>query len=198
MHRHPQLAVEAEDLPQVPLQVLDVVADAAHAELAEVGEVLADLRGVEVELLGQRLRRDRLDAGGFELVQAAEVDRQPVGGELGDLFGGGLPLVRQNSQANQNRPNRRQGKALSGSEACVTIPRMAQTASPPRPAPDTARISALRPRATSRSAEFTAKAIVLGVLFGLIFGASTVYLGLRAGLTCQRLDSRSRCSPSRC
>ena len=31
--------------------------------------------------------------------------------------------------------------------------------------------------------EFTAKAIVLGVLFGLLFGASTVYLGLRAGLT---------------
>jgi putative OPT family oligopeptide transporter len=32
-------------------------------------------------------------------------------------------------------------------------------------------------------AEFTTKAIVLGVLFGLLFGASTVYLGLRAGLT---------------
>src|SRR5437867_4575240 len=31
--------------------------------------------------------------------------------------------------------------------------------------------------------EFTLKAIVLGVVFGLIFGASTVYLGLRAGLT---------------
>src|SRR5215510_5800404 len=31
--------------------------------------------------------------------------------------------------------------------------------------------------------EFTAKAVVLGVFFGLIFGASTVYLGLRAGLT---------------
>src|SRR5213595_684569 len=31
--------------------------------------------------------------------------------------------------------------------------------------------------------EFTAKAIVIGVLFGLLFGASTVYLGLRAGLT---------------
>src|SRR5437867_7897380 len=31
--------------------------------------------------------------------------------------------------------------------------------------------------------EFTPKAIVLGVVFGLIFGASTVYLGLRAGLT---------------
>jgi uncharacterized oligopeptide transporter (OPT) family protein len=32
-------------------------------------------------------------------------------------------------------------------------------------------------------AEFTLKAIVIGVIFGLIFGASTVYLGLRAGLT---------------
>jgi putative OPT family oligopeptide transporter len=32
-------------------------------------------------------------------------------------------------------------------------------------------------------AEFTVKAIVLGALFGLLFGASTVYLGLRAGLT---------------
>ena len=32
-------------------------------------------------------------------------------------------------------------------------------------------------------AEFTTKAIILGALFGLLFGASTVYLGLRAGLT---------------
>jgi putative OPT family oligopeptide transporter len=32
-------------------------------------------------------------------------------------------------------------------------------------------------------AEFTLKAILLGSVFGLIFGASTVYLGLRAGLT---------------
>src|SRR5688572_25923604 len=37
--------------------------------------------------------------------------------------------------------------------------------------------------ATQSPAEFTAKAILLGALFGLIFGASTVYLGLRAGLT---------------
>ena len=37
--------------------------------------------------------------------------------------------------------------------------------------------------ATQSPAEFTAKAIVLGAAFGLIFGASTVYLGLRAGLT---------------
>jgi putative OPT family oligopeptide transporter len=37
--------------------------------------------------------------------------------------------------------------------------------------------------ASQSPAEFTAKAVVLGVLFGLVFGASTVYLGLRAGLT---------------
>ena len=76
--------VEAEDLPQVRAQLLDVVADAADAELAEVGEVLANLRRVQVELLGQRLRRDRPHAGGVERVQAAQVDRQPVGGQLGD------------------------------------------------------------------------------------------------------------------
>lgn len=32
-------------------------------------------------------------------------------------------------------------------------------------------------------AEFSIKAIVLGIIFGLIFGAATVYLALRAGLT---------------
>jgi putative OPT family oligopeptide transporter len=37
--------------------------------------------------------------------------------------------------------------------------------------------------ASQAPAEFTLKAILIGVLFGLIFGASTVYLGLRAGLT---------------
>jgi putative OPT family oligopeptide transporter len=37
--------------------------------------------------------------------------------------------------------------------------------------------------ASQSMAEFTAKAVILGVLFGLLFGASTVYLGLRAGLT---------------
>ena len=77
--------IESEDRPQVPLQLLDVVADAADAELAEVRQVLPNLGGVELELLGQRLRGDRLDAGRVERVQAAKVDRQPPGGELGDL-----------------------------------------------------------------------------------------------------------------
>src|SRR5436190_4001366 len=54
-----------------------------------------------------------------------------------------------------------------------------QREAPPAPAPK------FQPyvRASESPAEFTAKAVVLGVLFGLIFGASTVYLGLRAGLT---------------
>jgi putative OPT family oligopeptide transporter len=37
--------------------------------------------------------------------------------------------------------------------------------------------------ATQSPAEFTLRAVVIGALFGLLFGASTVYLGLRAGLT---------------
>ena len=37
--------------------------------------------------------------------------------------------------------------------------------------------------ASQSPAEFTLKAVLIGVVFGLIFGASTVYLGLRAGLT---------------
>ena len=31
--------------------------------------------------------------------------------------------------------------------------------------------------------EFSVKAIILGAFFGILFGAVTVYLGLRAGLT---------------
>src|SRR5438128_3015286 len=37
--------------------------------------------------------------------------------------------------------------------------------------------------ASQSPAEFTLRAVILGSLFGLLFGASTVYLGLRAGLT---------------
>ncbi len=33
------------------------------------------------------------------------------------------------------------------------------------------------------TAEFTVKAVILGSIFGIIFGAATVYLALRAGLT---------------
>ncbi len=51
------------------------------------------------------------------------------------------------------------------------------------PRPETARAFQPYVPDSQSPAEFTLKAIVLGVIFGLIFGASTVYLGLRAGLT---------------
>ncbi len=57
----------------------------------------------------------------------------------------------------------------------------APTAAPPdAPAP-----AAFQPYVPASTVlpEFTPRAIVLGALFGLLFGASTVYLGLRAGLT---------------
>jgi putative OPT family oligopeptide transporter len=60
---------------------------------------------------------------------------------------------------------------------------MAQPPTPSRHAADAPRTFTPYVAADQSVAEFTAKAIFLGVLFGLIFGASTVYLGLRAGLT---------------
>jgi putative OPT family oligopeptide transporter len=50
-------------------------------------------------------------------------------------------------------------------------------------APDAPRAFQPYVPASQSPAEFTIKAIVIGSLFGLLFGASTVYLGLRAGLT---------------
>ncbi len=37
--------------------------------------------------------------------------------------------------------------------------------------------------ATDSVAEFTIKSVLLGAMFGIIFGAATVYLALKAGLT---------------
>jgi putative OPT family oligopeptide transporter len=59
---------------------------------------------------------------------------------------------------------------------------MAQT---PPATPLPARTATFQPYVPANQTlrEFTVKAVVLGVAFGLLFGASTVYLGLRAGLT---------------
>ena len=38
-------------------------------------------------------------------------------------------------------------------------------------------------RQTEKPPEFTLRAILLGCFFGIVFGAVTVYVGLRAGLT---------------
>jgi len=57
--------------------------------------------------------------------------------------------------------------------------------SPGEPGPQTARSGPAAPyvAASQAPAEFTGRAVLLGALFGVLFGASTVYLGLRAGLT---------------
>ena len=149
---HAQMAIEAEDLPEVPAQFLDVVADTADAEFAKIGEVLPDLRGVEMELLGERLRGNRLHASGVEFVETPQVNREPVGSELRHLIGCLLALVQPIHKVQCYHP----APCRNGNRTCLR-----------RESP----------------AEFTAKAIVLGILFGLLFGASTVYLGLRAGLT---------------
>ena len=59
---------------------------------------------------------------------------------------------------------------------------MAHKAPAPNPAAPRSTFQPYVP-ASQSPAEFTIRAIILGAVFGLIFGASTVYLGLRAGLT---------------
>ncbi len=60
---------------------------------------------------------------------------------------------------------------------------MAQTRRVAAPDPTARAVFQPYVSASQAPAEFTPRAIVLGAFFGLVFGASTVYLGLRAGLT---------------
>src|SRR3954465_6339620 len=50
------------------------------------------------------------------------------------------------------------------------------------PGPEPAEFKPYVP-ASQSPPEFTVKAVVLGAIFGIIFGAATVYLALKAGLT---------------
>src|SRR5437588_8890356 len=63
-------------------QLIYGVAYAARAELAEVCEVFPNLRRVHVELVGEGLRRDGLNARGGQKVQAAQVDAQAARRQL--------------------------------------------------------------------------------------------------------------------
>ena len=72
-------AVKSEYLRDVIVQVFDVVTDTTHAKLTEVAEVFANLRGVQVKLLRQRLRRDSLDPGRVKRIEAAKINAQPAG-----------------------------------------------------------------------------------------------------------------------
>ena len=81
-----QLQLEPENLAEMALQILDVVAHPSDAERAEIGQILPDLGRIQVKLLGEHLRRHRLHSGRVQRVEAAEVHRQPVGRELRDLI----------------------------------------------------------------------------------------------------------------
>src|SRR5688572_5078613 len=89
-----QTPVESENLTKVPAKLSDVVADPTNTELSEVREVLPDLRGVEMKLFGERLRWDRLNTGGVQLVETAQIDRKAVRGQLRHLVGSLSALVR--------------------------------------------------------------------------------------------------------
>jgi len=73
------LALRAQDLPDRVEQELDRVADPALAELAEVGQVAADLRRVDVGVLGDLLRGDPRLAHLPRLRQHLEVPGQAGG-----------------------------------------------------------------------------------------------------------------------
>ena len=70
------LAGRAQDLADLGDERLDVVADPALAELAEAGEVAADLGGVDVGVVGELLRGDRLLAHLLGLREHLQVARQ--------------------------------------------------------------------------------------------------------------------------
>ena len=71
------LAGGPQDLPDLGDERLDVVADAPLAELAEAGEITPDLRRVDVRVVRELLRGDRLLAHLPGLRQDLEVARQP-------------------------------------------------------------------------------------------------------------------------
>src|SRR5712664_1594264 len=78
------LAIEPENPLQLGLEAGDVIADAAHAELPEISEVLAHLRGVQIEPVRHLLRGDGLDAVLLQLEQAPRVDGETMDRHLRD------------------------------------------------------------------------------------------------------------------
>src|SRR4051812_34253777 len=73
------LAAGAQDLADLRDERVDVVADAALAELAEARQVAPDLRRVDVGVVGELLRGDRVLAHLLGLGQDLEIAREPRG-----------------------------------------------------------------------------------------------------------------------
>jgi hypothetical protein len=76
-------AIDAERADEMLLEPRNVVADAACAEFTEAGEVFSNLRRVEMEPLRKFRRGDGLLSVGFEIGEAAEIDRQATCRQLG-------------------------------------------------------------------------------------------------------------------
>ncbi len=70
--------VVAEDFADGGGEAIDVVAEAAGAELAEVGEVFAELGGFDTGGLGERFGGDGVDVVHLEALEAALVDGESV------------------------------------------------------------------------------------------------------------------------
>ena len=78
------VVVEPQRLLQLVTQRTHLVPDTADAVGADVGQVLAQLGGVDAGGRGQLLARHRLGALLGELAQHPQVDRQPGDAGLGD------------------------------------------------------------------------------------------------------------------
>ena len=76
--------VGAEDVLDAVGEQLDVVADSALAELAEVREIAADLSGVDLGHLGEPRRGDRLTAVFAQVEQRVEIGGQTLDDAVGN------------------------------------------------------------------------------------------------------------------
>jgi hypothetical protein len=57
-NRHAMPGVESENFRQMLAQIVHVITDAAHAELAEISQILANLRRIQMKLFCQARRRN--------------------------------------------------------------------------------------------------------------------------------------------
>ena len=80
--------LEPEDLAEPIGQLGHRIAEAALAERAEEREVLPHLRRGRAAARRQRAGADRLDSLPLELLEKAQVEREPADGGLGDLTHG--------------------------------------------------------------------------------------------------------------
>ena len=87
----------------------DVVADAARAELAEAGQVLPDLRGVQMKARRQLVRRDGSLIDRLEEREAAQINGQPARGQFRNSFAVRYRALGHNGLSTQQLSGRRAG-----------------------------------------------------------------------------------------